>query len=217
MAWRQGAPAGSRLSSNRCGIHSRDRNSGRHVMATCQCPPTANTPVTALFPFAAALRPRQRKTAFGLATDPRPTQSRVTTQAIRLHPRRRTVKKNSRMTAPMQNTPRGYKLGAPSPLERGGKLEGARRTEIELILITRIGPGRVDGVGYVAHAECQPNVLELRGPKVAAWNIHEGEDIADRVRLHPGEVVLEQEAASDMAHRAADLDRPARPIVREPI
>src|SRR5712671_1154450 len=106
---------------------------------------------------------------------------------------------------------------ARSPLERGGELKGARRAEIELILIARIGPRRVDGVGYIAHAECQANVFELRGSEVAARNVYERKDISDRVRLHPSEVVLEQEAASDVAHRAADFDRPARPIVREPI
>ena len=66
---------------------------------------------------------------------------------------------------------------APSPLERGGDFKGARRAEIELILIARIGPGRVNGVGYVAHAECDANVLELRRSEVAAWNVHERKDI----------------------------------------
>src|SRR5262249_49391451 len=104
-----------------------------------------------------------------------------------------------------------------SPPERSGELIGTRRAEIELILIAWIGPSRVDGVGDVAHAECQANVLEVRRSEVAAGNIHERKDIANRVGLHPGEVVLEQEAATDMAHRAADFDRPARPSGPEPI
>src|SRR5712675_2614844 len=98
------------------------------------------------------------------------------------------------------------------PPERGGELVGARRPEINLVLVARVREHGVDPVRHIAHAEGEARGVDRRHAKVPAGNVDEGEEVRGRERIHRGRVVLEHETAADVAHRAADLDRPA-PLV----
>src|SRR5258705_10945469 len=98
------------------------------------------------------------------------------------------------------------------PPERGGELVGARRSEIDLVLVARVREGGVDPVRHIAHPEREARGVDRRHAKVPAGNVDEGEEVRGRERIHRGRVVLEHETAPDGAHGAADLDRPA-PLV----
>src|SRR5882672_407586 len=101
----------------------------------------------------------------------------------------------------------GRIIGQWLPPERGGELVGARRSEIDLVLVARVREGGVDPVRHIAHPEGDARVVDRRHAKIPAGDVHERKQVRRGERLHGGGVVLEDETASDVAHRAADLDR----------
>src|ERR1700704_4300985 len=98
------------------------------------------------------------------------------------------------------------------PAERGGELVGARRPEIDLVLVARVRERGIDRVRHIAHAERDARQVDRRQAERTPGNVDEGEKVRRRERLHRGRVVLEHETAADVANRAADLDRPS-PLV----
>src|SRR5215468_441801 len=63
------------------------------------------------------------------------------------------------------------------PPERGRDLVGARRAEIDLVLVARIGERRINPVGHVAHPEGDARVLDLGYAEIAPGNVDEGEQV----------------------------------------